>query len=61
MLKLCTIHLAFHRSCFEAILIENTCRTLGVKPPIIYFQAIVSYNHGKDNLHVDVGDVVTKV
>jgi hypothetical protein len=31
MLKLCTIDLAFNRGCFEAILIENTCRTLGVR------------------------------
>ena len=30
MLKLCTIHHAFNRGCFEAILIENTCRTLGI-------------------------------
>jgi hypothetical protein len=29
MLKLCTIHLAFDRGCFEAVLIENTHRTLG--------------------------------
>jgi hypothetical protein len=30
MLKLCTIHLAFDRGCYEAVLIENTSRTLGV-------------------------------
>jgi hypothetical protein len=31
MLKLCTIHLAFNRGCFEVVLIENSHRTLGVK------------------------------
>jgi hypothetical protein len=31
MLQLCTIHLAFDRGCIEAVLIENTFRTLGVK------------------------------
>jgi hypothetical protein len=30
MLKLCTIHLIYDRGCFEALLIEHTCRTLGV-------------------------------
>jgi hypothetical protein len=31
MLKLCTIYHAFDRGYFEAVLIENTPRTLGVK------------------------------
>jgi hypothetical protein len=31
MLKLYTIHLAFDGGWFEAILIENTPRTLGIK------------------------------
>jgi hypothetical protein len=29
--QFCSIHLVFSRGCFEAILIENTPRTLGVK------------------------------
>jgi hypothetical protein len=28
--QFCTIHLAFDRGCFEAILMKNTLRTLGV-------------------------------
>jgi hypothetical protein len=30
MFKLCTIDLTFDRGSFEAVLIENTCRILGV-------------------------------
>jgi hypothetical protein len=29
--QICSIHLIFGRGCFEAVLIENTSRTLGVK------------------------------
>jgi hypothetical protein len=31
MIQFCTIHLAFDRGCFEAVLIEITLRTLEVK------------------------------
>jgi hypothetical protein len=31
MLKLCTIHLVFERGYYEAVLVENTPRTLGVE------------------------------
>jgi hypothetical protein len=31
MLKISTIHIAFGRGCFETVLIENICRTLGIK------------------------------
>jgi hypothetical protein len=29
--QVCKIHLALNRGCFEAILMKNTLRTLGVK------------------------------
>jgi hypothetical protein len=31
-LKFCIIYLALNRGCFEAVLMKNTPRTLGVKP-----------------------------
>jgi hypothetical protein len=41
MLKLCTIHLAFDRGCYEAILIENTCKTLGIKAVVSGCEVVV--------------------
>jgi hypothetical protein len=34
-LKICIIYLALNRGCFEAVLMKNTPRTLGVKGVIL--------------------------
>jgi hypothetical protein len=31
-IQVCKIHLALNRGCFEAVLMKNTLRTLGVNP-----------------------------